>query len=186
MRVAKAYLAGTGATTALFAAGLVSFLSLAALLSFDGLPSLGGGSEGGSVFVGPATSAPEAAAAAAAGTATAVAVAPAGAPGAAGGAGGAAGGGSAGGGTGVPGGGLPGTTDGSGTVPGVTPPGTTPPGGSPAPSTTSGPVSNTVQTLDSTTENATGLDLPLTETTSPITDKLDKTVDGAVGGLLGP
>ena len=65
-------------------------------------------------------------------------------------------------------------------------PGTPPPSGSPAaPTSTSGPLSNTVQTLENTTENTTGLDLPLTETTDPVTGELDKTVNDTVGGLLG-
>src|SRR5918994_1760828 len=186
MRVAKAYLAGTGATTALFAAGLVSFLSLAALLSFNGLPDgLESSSGDDSVFVGPASSAPETAAAAAAGTATAVAAAPVGAAAGGGAAGGGPGGGAPGG--GVPGGGVPGGDGGvvpPGAALGVTPPGTAPPAGSPgAPSTTSGPLSNTVQGVEDTTESATGLDVPLTETTGPLTDKLDQTVNDTVGGV---
>ncbi|HSJ18519.1 MAG TPA: hypothetical protein VK920_10535 [Solirubrobacterales bacterium] len=127
----------------------MSFLSLAALLSFDGLLGGLGSSEDGSVFVGPATS---------------VAAAPVGAGTGGGGATGARGAGGAAPGAGVPGGGVPGGVEGTGTAPGVTAPGTPPPSGSPAaPTSTSGPLSNTVQTLENTTENTTGLGLPLTE-----------------------
>ena len=184
MRAAKAYLAGTGASSALLAAVCVSFLILAGVLSVNGFPDGSFGSDGDTVFVGPATSgAPEAAAAAAASAAGSVAAAPVGDAGGAGpgGAGGGADGGApvggGGGGAGTPGAVPPAPAPGAPGAPAPTP---TPP----SPSAPSGPLSNTVSGLEGTAEGATGTDLPLSETTKPVTDQLDKTITD-VTGLLG-
>ncbi|MGH2961215.1 MAG: hypothetical protein ACRDL3_03340, partial [Solirubrobacterales bacterium] len=48
---------------------------------------------------------------------------------------------------------------------------------------TSGPLSNTVGGIDNTAEGTTGLDLPLDETTGPLTDQLDQTLDQTLDGL---
>ena len=72
------------------------------------------------------------------------------------------------------------------------PSGSSPSAPAPAPapgtSTQQGPLSDTVSGVEGTTEGATGLDVPLTETTQPLTDQLDQTVQDTgdtVGGLLG-
>lgn len=179
MRVAKAYVAGVGATGALVAAALLAFFSLAALFAFNGLPGGLGATDGGAVSVGAGdTDVPEVAAALASAAPAAVAAAPAGAGA---GAGGGAGGGADSGGPGV---GTPGTGGPEGGGPGTGSPAAPAPSSPTAPTTTSGPVSNTVQGLEQTTKDTTGLDLPLSEATNPITEPLDKTVN-QVGGLLG-
>jgi hypothetical protein len=48
-----------------------------------------------------------------------------------------------------------------------------------------GALADTVSGLDNTVEDTTGTDLPLSETTEPLTDQVDQTVDQTVGGLLG-
>jgi hypothetical protein len=63
MRTARAYLAGMGATSALVAAAAVAFLSLAALVGFNGLPGGGDESATGDVNVGRSGAAAQAAAA---------------------------------------------------------------------------------------------------------------------------
>lgn len=75
----RAYLAGTGATGALVAGALVAFLSVAAFVSFKGLPIGGSGSSSNTVVLSGG-GAPAAAAAAAAPATAAVAAAPAAAP----------------------------------------------------------------------------------------------------------
>jgi hypothetical protein len=55
-------------------------------------------------------------------------------------------------------------------------------------STQQGPLSDTVSGVEETTEGATGVDVPLSETTQPLTDQLDQTIqdtNDTVGGLLG-
>jgi hypothetical protein len=183
----RAYFAGGAATVALIAAGIVIFGSLAAYVAFNGVP-VGGGDEGGdSVAVetagagapGGATlgAAPGAVAATAA---TATAIAPA-----------AAGGAGAPGATAPPSGGTipPGTTPPDTTTPGT---GTTPiPGGTGTDTGTgtdaTGPVGSAVQGVDDTAAGA-GADLPLAETTDPITGPADETVQDTidqVGGAIG-
>jgi hypothetical protein len=77
MRTARAYLAGMGATSALVAAAAIAFLSLAALVGFNGLPGGGDESTTGGVNVGRGGAAAQAAAAVgAAGGAVAAAPAP--------------------------------------------------------------------------------------------------------------
>jgi hypothetical protein len=184
MRTLRAYLAGTGATGALIAAAVVAFLTLAALVAFNGLPG-GEESDEESLFVGPGGGAAQAAATALAAAPGAVAAVPAPVgPGAAGGplvAGGGPGGG--------PGGGGPGGGPGSPTAP--TPPGVggTTTGAAPAGGT--GPVGGLVDQIDETTGGA-GLDLGLGETTDPITGPIDQTLeenlpgaDDAVGDITG-
>jgi hypothetical protein len=183
-------MAGAGATTALVAAAAVSLLSLGALFSVNGFPGgLGGPAEADSVVVPPSTGAPEATAAALAVAPDAVAATPPGI---------AAAGATA---TGVPG--APGAPDAGSTTTGTAPvegvsgapgapvapgtpvapaapaPGTAPPATSP----NSGPLSDTVSGLDNATQETTGLDLPLEETTGPLTDQLDQTVEDTLGGL---
>ncbi|MGH2963323.1 MAG: hypothetical protein ACRDL3_14205, partial [Solirubrobacterales bacterium] len=62
MRVAKAYMAGAGATAALVAAAAVSLLTLATLFAVNGFPEGLGPAEADSVVVAPPTGAPESAA----------------------------------------------------------------------------------------------------------------------------
>lgn len=173
----RTYLAGTGATGALIAGAIVAFLSVGAIVAFDGFP-LGGDDAEGSLSLAeqPGGEAPEAAAAALAATPGAVADSPAGGTviaailpgGIAIGPGGPIG----------PGGN---TTTGTGTGGGDNPntpttPGT--PGG--------GPVSGLVEDVDETTS---GLGLPgLGPATKPLTDAVDNTVGNTlnqVGGALG-
>jgi hypothetical protein len=197
MQLAKAYLAGTGATSALVAAAVVSFFALAGLFSVNGFPGGLSSSEGDTVMVAPGTDAPEAAAAAAAAAPGAVAATPADrvVGGAGVGGAGVAGAGESGatlGGATAPGGGA---TPGSGTAPGATlPTGSSPSAPAPAPtpasgtSTQQGPLSDTVSGVEGTTEGATGVDVPLSETTQPLTNQLDQTIqdtNDTVGGLLG-
>jgi hypothetical protein len=195
MQLAKAYLAGTGATSALVAAAVVSFFALAGLFSVNGFPGGLSSSEGDTVLVAPRSDAPEAAADAAAAAPGAVAAIPAdrvvGGAGV-GGAGVAGAGGSGGalGGATAPGGGA---TPDAGTAPDATVPTVSSPSApAPAPatgtSTQQGPVSDTVSGVEGTTEGATGVDVPLSETTQPLTDQLDQTIqdtNDTVGGLLG-
>ncbi len=176
----REYLAGTGATGALIAGAVIAFLSVGALVAFDGFP-LGGDEASGSLSLAdqPGGQAPEAAALALAGTPGSVAAAPAGGtvvaailpggvrvgPGF--GPGGAAGGGSG----------------GSDTGGGENPPGPPTPG--PGPSG-SGVVGGLVDELD---ETAGGLGLPaLGGTTGPLTDQIDRTLNDTlnnVGGAVG-
>jgi hypothetical protein len=195
MQLAKAYLAGTGATSALVAAAVVSFFALAGLFSVNGFPGGLSSSEGDTVLVAPRSDAPEAAADAAAAAPGAVAAIPAdrvvggAGVGGAGVAGAGESGGALGGAT-APGGG---TTPDAGTAPDATVPTVSSPSApAPAPatgtSTQQGPVSDTVSGVEGTTEGATGVDVPLSETTQPLTDQLDQTIqdtNDTVGGLLG-
>jgi hypothetical protein len=181
-------MAGVGATGVLIGAAVLAFVTLAALFSFNGLPRGLGPSEADAVFVAPdgaGPGAPEAAAAALATAPGAVVAAPAGG-GAAGGGAAAAAGSGAGGGTGTGGPGAPPATAPPGSdVPAGVPPESSPGAAAAPPETTSsGPVSDTVAGLEGTAEGTTGLDLPLSETTKPLTDQLDQTVQG-VGGALG-
>jgi hypothetical protein len=170
----RAFLAGGGATTALIAAAVIAFLSVAALVAFNGLPIGGDNADSATVQVGevPTTGAngPEAAAAAAAGAPGAVAATPAAStavdptliPGFAG--------------NGLTGGPGTGALGGSGAP---TAPGTG--------STGSGVLGGTVGGLEDTSGNA-GLDLPLSDTTGGLTGPLDQGVDDTlnnVGGALG-
>jgi hypothetical protein len=195
MQLAKAYLAGTGATSALVAAAVVSFFALAGLFSVNGFPGGLSSSEGDTVLVAPRSDAPEAAADAAAAAPGAVAAIPADRV-----VGGAGVGGAGVAGAGESGGALGGATaPGGGTSPdaGIAPDATVPTVSSPsapapAPatgtSTQQGPVSDTVSGVEGTTEGATGVDVPLSETTQPLTDQLDQTIqdtNDTVGGLLG-
>jgi hypothetical protein len=171
----RAFLAGGGATTALIAAAVIAFLSVAALVAFNGLPIGGGEDDASTVQVGevPANTtgpgAPEAAAAALAAAPGAVADSPAAAtaidP------------------TLVPGfgagpGGLTGGADG---VPGT-------PGAPTAPGTgAGGALGGAVGGVDDTAGDL-GLDVPLDEVTGPITGPLDQTINDTlnnVGGALG-
>jgi hypothetical protein len=173
----RAFLAGGGATTALIAAAVIAFLSVAALVAFNGLPIGGDNADSATVQVGevPTTgsgNAPELAAAAAGGAAGAVAATPAAAtavdpslipgfPGAGSGLNGAPGSGAL----------LPGA-DGVPTAPGT---------GS------SGVLGGTVGGLEDTAGNA-GLDLPLSDLSGGLTGPLDQTANDTlnnVGGALG-
>jgi hypothetical protein len=173
----RAFLAGGGATTALIAAAVVAFLSVAALVAFNGLPIGGGDADAGSVQVGevPTTGpgAPELAADALGGTAGAVAGTPAAAtavdpsliPGFAG----------PGGSTGAPGLTAPGgSLGGSGTP---TAPGTT----------GSGALGGAVGGLEDTAGDV-GLELPLSDVTGDLTGPVDQTGNDTlndVGGAVG-
>ena len=172
----RAYLASTGATGALVAGAIVAFLSVGALVAFNGNP-LGGDDASGTVGLAEGPGAPEAAAVALAPAPDAVAAAPAGGtvlaailPGFGPGGGGPGGGGGGGGGSTQTGGGG---DDGGGTT-------TPPPGGG-------GTVGGVVDGVDDTTSGL-GVDLPLAPATKPLTDQLDQTVDDTLngaGGLLG-
>jgi hypothetical protein len=170
----RAYLAGTGATTALIAGLVILFLAAGAYVAFSGNP-FGGDDASDSVTIGNQAGAPEAAALALAAGPDAVAPAPTalvGGPGAAvdGGAAFAAG---------VPGSAPPGTTlPGTGTGTG--------PGGEPIPTPTSGggALGDTVGIVDDTAGNL-GLDLDLGQTTGPITDNLDRTVTDTLNNVGG-
>lgn len=169
----RAFLAGGGATTALIAAAVIAFLSVAALVAFNGLPIGGGGADAGSVQVGevPATgaNAPELAAAALGDAPGAVAATPAAStaidptqiPGFAG----------SGGAPGVPG--APGTVLGGSGAPSVAGSG----------SSGSGVLGGTVGGVEDTAGNL-GLDLPLNDATNELTGPLDQTLDD-VGGAAG-
>jgi hypothetical protein len=170
----RAFLAGGGATTALIAAAVIAFLSVAALVAFNGLPIGGGDGASGSVQVGEVPTAtgpdaPELAAAALDGAPGAVAATPAAPtavdtsliPGLTG-----------------PGGlsGAPGTGPGLGT--------TVPPGGGTA---GSGVLGGTVGGVEDTAGGL-GLDLPLDDATSGLTGPPDQTVNDTlnnVGGAVG-
>jgi hypothetical protein len=205
MNVAKAYLAGTGATSALVGAALLAFLTLGALFALNGLPEGLGTSEADSMQIVPATHAPEATAAAVGSAPRAVTARPDGI-GAAGDGPGAAAAAAAGltdagvpaagaPGTGVAGGGevssgvdaavpaapAPGTP--SAPVPAAPAPGTpSAPDTSPVTSPVTGPVQDGVEGVDQTVEQGTGVDLPLSETTDDLTGKVDDTVGGLTGG----
>ena len=168
----REYIAGTGATGALIAGAVIAFLSVGALVAFNGLP-LGGDDASGSLSLTdqPGGDAPEAAAIALGATPGAVADRPAG-------------------GTVVaailPGGvrvgpGLgPGADTGTGTGGGDNPTIPTIPG------TGGGGVSGLVDDVDQTTG---GLGVPpLGGTTGPITDEIDRTLNDTlndVGGAVG-
>lgn len=177
----RAYVAGTGATSALVGGAIVVFLSLAAFLAFKGVP-VGGSSEGGgSLYLGSNAGAPEAAAAALAAAPGAVAAAP-----------------------------LPGAPVGFVPVTGVPPPGDgNPPGGHLAviragdlppecppelPQCGGGgnpdakrATTGTVKNVDETTGEV-GLDTNLSGMTRgmtrPLDDTLNRTLNG-VGGMVG-
>jgi hypothetical protein len=174
----RAFLAGGGATTALIAAAVVAFLSVAALVAFNGLPIGGGDANAGSVQVGEVPTAtgagaPELAAETLGGAPAAVAASPAAAtavdP------------------TLIPGFGAPGGPTGA---PGLTGPnGSLPDGSVPtAPGTSgSGALGGAVGGLEDTAGNA-GLDLPLSDLSGGLTGPLDQTVNDTlnnVGGAVG-
>jgi hypothetical protein len=170
----RAYLAGTGATTALIAGLLILFLAAGAWVAFNGNP-FGGDDASDNVTIGNQTAgAPEAAALALASGPDAVAGTPtalAGGPGAAvdGGAAFAAG---------VPGAAPPGAT-----VPGAGPGGgdggtAVPPGGGGS----GGTLGNTVGAVDDVT-NSLGLNLNLGQTTGPLTERLDRTVTDTLNNV---
>jgi hypothetical protein len=171
----RAFLAGGGATTALIAAAVIAFLSVAALVAFNGLPIGGGDADSATVQVGevPTTGAngPDAAAAAAAGAPGAVAATPAAAtavdptliPGFAG-----------------AGSGLNGAGTGTGTLPGGS-------GVPTVPGTGSGVLGGTVGGVEDTAGNA-GLDVPLNDIAGGLTGPLDQGVNDTlnnVGGAVG-
>jgi hypothetical protein len=175
MRAARVYIAGTGATAALVAAVTVVLLSLAALVTFEGLPGGSGEPEDGSVFVGPG---------AGGGTARAAAAALAAAPGAVAAAP-------------VPVGAGPGAGRGgdSPVVDGVAPPDTPdapavpspPEGGSdgvvPSPGTShGGPIGGVVDDVDETAGGL-GIDPGLGEATDPITGPVDQALDENLPGV---
>lgn len=179
----RAYLAGTGATGALIAAAVLAFLTVGAIVAFNGFP-LGGNDAEGSVSLAdqPGGIAPESAAAALGAAAPgAVARTPAGGtvlaavlPGGAG-AGAGSNGGTAPGAPGGPGAGT-GTGTGGGTIP-------TAPGGG----TGGGTVGGLVDDVDQTTAGL-GLDVPLNDTVGPVADQVDHTVNDTlnnVGGIVG-
>jgi hypothetical protein len=171
----RAYVAGTGATGALIAGAVIVFLSAAAFVAFNGF-SFPGGADESSVAIGANQKlggAPELAAASLGRGAGAVARRPTfvGGPGAAGGPGGTTSGG--------PGSSGSGDTSSTGVDPSTGGAGTTG-------TTSSGPISNTVQDLDQTTD---GVGLPdVSPVTQPITDQVDNTVNNTLndaGGLVG-
>lgn len=174
----RAFLAGGGATTALIAAVVIAFLSVAALVAFNGLPIGGGDADAGSVQVGEVptatgANAPELAAAALGGAPAAVAASPAAA-------------------TAVDPTLIPGLT-GPGGAPGLTGSGTGLDDGSGTPTAPgagtagSGVLGGTVGGLEDTAGNL-GLNLPLGDATNGLTGPLDQTVNDTlnnVGGALG-
>jgi hypothetical protein len=175
MRAARAYIAGTGATAALVAAVAGVLLSLAALVTFEGLPGGSGEPEDGSVFVGPGASSGTAQGAAAALAAAPGAVAAAPVP--------------VGAGPGVasPGGGGP-VADGVAPpdAPGVPSP---PEGGGdgavPPPGTSQGgPIGGVVDAVDETAAGL-GVDPGLGEATDPITGPVDQALDDNLPGVSG-
>ena len=184
----RAYLAGTGATGALVAGALVAFLSVAAFVSFKGLPIGGSGSSSNTVVLSGG-GAPAAAAVAAAPATAAVAATPAAAPTGAGLA--AAGGALAPNATtpgiqpqppttGDNGGGLgPGGGGGAGSGPGTRPPPTQP--------TTPGALSGTVHNVDGAAGRL-GIHTNLGGLTDPIVKPVDDAVNqllNGVGGAVG-
>jgi len=173
----RAFLAGGGATTALTAAALVAFLTIAALVAFDGLP-FGDGPDAGSAQIAelPTSGAPEAAvvavggggapAAVAASPAEDSAVLPAPAP------------------TTGPGDRGSGSTITAPPGDGGSAPGTSPPGGSTGSQDALG---GTVSNLEGTAGNL-GLDVPLGDLTNQVTQPLDRTLNKTlndVGGVVG-
>lgn len=171
----RAYLAGTGATGALVAGALVAFLTVGALVAFDGFP-LGGDDASGQISLAdqPGGEAPEAAAAALAATPGAVAASPAGGvvlaavlPG---------GVGSAPNGPVVTGSGTTGPGGGTGTNPPLPP---RPPPPPPPP----GALSGLVDDVDETTGSL-GLP-PLGPATQPLTDGIDRTLNDTLNGVGG-
>jgi hypothetical protein len=181
----RAYLAGGGASTALVVGAVIAFLTIAALVAFNGLPFGKDGNRGAAQVPGASGGAPEAAAAVAAAAPGAVAATPAAATPVApatGGAGSAAGG--------EDGASAPIAT--SPTAPGAFPTqeGSGLPGTSPAPpgaASGGGAVGETVGGVEQTAGNL-GLDLPLTETTTGITGTVDQALEQTlndVGGRLG-
>ena len=181
---ARAFAAGTGVTTALIAAAVVAFVSIAAFVAFEGIPFKSDGSPESSVSI--SSGAPQAAALTAGSAAESVAADPATPsaaalaeitaalpPGAA--TDGFGGGAGPGGpttdgpptGTGPGGGGTGGGTGGGGDD------------GVPAP----GPIQGTVGSLDDAVGGL-GLDLPLSETTGDITKNLDDTLNGTLNNVV--
>jgi hypothetical protein len=180
----RSYLAGTGASGSLLAAMLVAFVAVTAFVAFDGVPIGSDGDDAGTISLeGPSAAA--AAAAAGVGAPATVAAAPAGpgagGPGApgiagAGGPGAGAGGGAAGApAPGTPGGGTP--IGGPGTQAPVTPPAG---GGAPT-----NPVDNAVAGVDTSVQNATGVNPNLGGATKPITSAVDQALQDATGNDLG-
>lgn len=176
----RAYLAGGGASTALIAAAVLAFLTIAALVAFNGLPFAGDGDSGKARIAGSPGGAPEAAAAAAAAAPGAVAATPAAptavapAPGGAGSASGGQGGASGPIATAPPAGGSP-----PGTAPGTSP--------APSGAGSGGVVGGTVGGVEQTAGSI-GLDVPLTDATQGVTGPVDQVVGGAlndVDGALG-
>jgi len=172
----REYVAGTGATGALIAGAVIAFLSVGALVAFDGLP-LGGDDADGSLSLTDqaGSEAPEAAAIALGATPDAVAATPAGGtvvaailPG----------------GVRVGPGFVPGAGSGTGTGTGGGENPTTPT--TPGSGGSTGAVSGLVDDVDETTS---GLGLPsLGDTTRPLTDEVDQALNDTlnnVGGAVG-
>jgi len=161
----RAYLAGTGATGALIAGAVVAFLSIGAIVAFDGFP-LGGDDASGQVSLAdqPGGTAPETAAAALGGAPGGVAASPVGGA--------------------ILAASIPSltttgpTAGGSGTLgPGIDGPGEIPGTGSDGGATT-----GLVEDVSDTTG------LPLQDTTSGLTNTVDQTVNNTlnnVGGVVG-
>jgi hypothetical protein len=160
----RAYLAGTGATGALIAGAVVAFLSIGAIVAFDGFP-LGGDDASGQVSLAdqPGGTAPETAAAALGGAPGGVAASPVGGAVLA---------------ASIPSLTTTGPAGGSGTLgPGIDGPGETPGTGSDG-----GPTTGLVDDVSDTTG------LPLQDTTSGLTNTVDQTVNDTlnnVGGAVG-
>jgi hypothetical protein len=177
LRKARAYIAGFGAAGALVGAAAIAFLTLGALVAFDGDQGERADSEQETVFTG------------AGGTVTALAPPSGGAGGAGGGGAGPGGGGSNGGGRGR-GQGEPGV-EGGGPLGGGPPPGSppapapTPAGGAspaPPPASGTGPVGGVVDEVDGAAGGL-GLDPGLGEATDPITAAVDETLQDTLPGV---
>jgi hypothetical protein len=183
MKTVRTYFAGLGSGGALLAAVIAGFLTLVALVAFDGLPSSSGDSDDGAVLV--ESNAPEIAAAAAATADGAPAATPATPATAGGGAAGAAGGDGDGAGT-APGGGGGSGPGGDGTNPSAPPPPGSGSGPAPGPAPGGGgggDVAGVVGEVDDTVTGTTGIDLGLGDKTKPITDAVDGVIDGLNGEL---
>jgi hypothetical protein len=183
LRKARAYIAGLGAAGALIGAAAIAFLTLGALVAFDGDQGDRADSEQDTVFTG------------AGGTVTALAPPSGGAGGAGGGGAGPGGGGSDGGGS--DGGGGPGSgqgepgVEGGGPAGGGPPPGSppapapTPAGGAlpaPPPASGTGPVGGLVDAVDGAAGGL-GLDPGLGDATDPITSPVDETLQDTLPGM---
>jgi hypothetical protein len=190
MQRLRTYITGLGSSGALLAAAIVAFLAVGALVAIDGMPGSSADATDRSILVD--TDAPEAAAAAAIlGAAPPAARPDRAAAEAAAGPGGSGPGGAAGSfsGSGSEGNAGSGSGDGTGIVPGDSGAGPAPgpaPGAGPSPAPGGGPAStgDLVGEVDRAVGGATGLDLGLGEKTKPITDSVDKAVEGLTGGRL--